>query len=73
MLLYTVVPLHQVLEGWDAPRPEPVELQINGRTVLVEPDSPYGGRIVRLLSCDPKDFLDPAYQPGRRVLWWGPR
>ena len=73
MILYTIVPLHQVLEGWDEPRPEPVPFEIEGRTLLVEPDSPYGGRIVRLISGNPNDFLDPAFQPGRRMIWWGPR
>lgn len=73
VVLYTIVPLHEVLAGWDEPRPEPVSLEIQGRTLLVEPDSPYGGRILRLISGDPNDFLDPAFQPGRRVAWWGSR
>lgn len=73
VVLYTVVPLYEVLAGWDEPRPEPISVEMEGRTLLIEPESPYAGRIVRLISSNPNDFLDPAFQPGRRLVWWGPR
>lgn len=64
MILYTVVPLERVLEGltpWDKRTFR--EVSVDGVRLIVEETSPGRGRVVRLLSTDPKDFLDPRYQP----------
>lgn len=65
MILYTVMPIETVLEGL---QPEDRrtfrDVPVGGVRLLVEEMSPGSGRIVRLLSTDPRDFLDPRYQPG---------
>ncbi|MDF2684806.1 MAG: hypothetical protein K0R47_5996, partial [Brevibacillus sp.] len=36
-------------------------------TMLVEQTGPFEGRIVRLISPDPQDYLKPHYAPGQIV------
>jgi hypothetical protein len=66
MVLYTPIPLELVLAGT-----EPVrryrEAVIRGVPVLVEETAPGRGRVVRLLSTDPFDYLAPGLAPGTEV------
>lgn len=66
MVLYTPIPLELVLEGT-----EPVrryrEAVVCGVAVLVEETVPGRGRVVRLLSTDPFDYLMPGLAPGTEV------
>lgn len=71
MILYTPLPMEQVLEGHDHPVATPLELTIEGKQLLVEPLSNGEGRVVRLLSTDPADFLDQRFLPGGRIVFTG--
>lgn len=67
-MLYTVVPLEDVL-GWDGPEasraPEAeAEVEVAGRRLVARPDGEGVFRLVRLVSTDPLDYLDPRLQPG---------
>ncbi|MBX6377307.1 MAG: YlzJ-like family protein [Clostridia bacterium] len=66
LLLYTVLPEERVLqrEAPDAPR---VELDLGTRRLVVEVVGWGRGRIVCLLSSNPRDYLNPGWQPGRLV------
>ncbi len=65
MILYTIVPVEAVLEGNDSFEPVYDELPWkDGGTLLVEQCGLKKARIVRLLSSNPADYLDPAVQPG---------
>lgn len=66
MILHTIVPLHLVLEGHDR-QPQWVEVEVQGRTLLVEPVSAAHGRVVRLISSNPADYLRPEWQPGVQI------
>lgn len=73
MLIYSVVP-PEVVFGQDGASPpvwEEVELAGGGRVILRrEP----GGRAVveRVISTEPRDYLDPTLQPGMPFVQ-GPR
>lgn len=71
MILYTPMSPEQVWEGHDKMPPAPVEMVIGGRQLLVQTDNHREGTIVRLISTDPADFLDPRFQPGNRVVFKG--
>lgn len=62
MFLYTVVPLDQVFS--EDGGPELVEVVRGQMRLLVAPAGPARGRVVRMISSDPFDYLEPAYQPG---------
>lgn len=67
MILYTEVPLEQVLDGIDRPPAATAEVTVGGVLMQIEPVSPYQGKIVRLLSPDPMHYLNPHYAPGQLI------
>ncbi len=66
-MLYTVVPVEDVLASPVTPRVGEVELA--GRRLVV--DFTPGGppRLARLISTDPRDYLDGRLQPGTALPW----
>jgi len=67
VILYTVVPDHLLTAGLQAPSPELVEVRHEGRTLYAQPLSGGRGRVVRLLSTNPSDYLESCWQPGAMV------
>lgn len=63
-MLYTIVPLAQVLEGLEEDPAPTLQLEGEGMTLEVEPLSRFQARVVRVVSTDPRHYLDPRYQPG---------
>jgi hypothetical protein len=64
-MLWTVMPLEMVMDGSESYQPVYTELPWkNGATLLVEAVGLNSARLVRLISTNPKDYLDPALQPG---------
>ncbi|TCL61545.1 YlzJ-like protein [Hydrogenispora ethanolica] len=66
MLLYTVIPPELIFEddsGENSPC-EPVEVKKGAVSLMVQPLSAGQGRITRVISTDPQDFLNPEWQPG---------
>lgn len=64
MIIYSAMPIELILEGMDSYRPTYSEIQIDGLTMMVEPLTPYSGKVVRLISPNPQDYLNPSYAPG---------
>lgn len=71
MILYTVMPVEEVMQ--QSERRQMVEIRVRGRIVQVEPVSPSEGRIMRVISSNPQDFMDDSLQPGGVINLWGPR
>jgi hypothetical protein len=67
VILYTTMPLETVYQGLEDMRPSYLEVKLAGTMVVVEPISLEQGRIVRILSTDPQDYLNPGLQPGRVI------
>lgn len=68
MVLWTIVPPEAIFAS-SAEVPEQEEVRIGDRTVLVEKLSPARSRVVRILSTDPYDYLEPGLQPGTLLEW----
>lgn len=64
MILYTVMPLELVMETAQSPSQQIVDSTYLGRQVVASVDGSGTRRMVRLLSTDPQDFLDPRFFPG---------
>lgn len=65
MLLYTIVPIEQIVDEEEI---EPVRTVTHGgRTVTVRADVGGYGIIDRLISTNPYDYLDMRWQPGTRI------
>jgi hypothetical protein len=67
-LLHTIVPLEMIF-GADEAEADTNEqwVEVGGLQLQIRPDGNGGGMVTRLLSTDPADYLDPRWQPGRRV------
>ncbi len=68
-MLYTVMPLEEVLDGIDDPPPKLVDVAMGGVLLQVEPLSDFSYRIERVISSDPQVYLDIQYQPGAIKRW----
>lgn len=70
-LLYTIVPPEAIFGPDEASEGEvaTVELMIDGVSVMVEPLGPGRGKVQRLLSTDPRHYLDQRWQPGETIYW----
>ncbi|MCL6445527.1 MAG: YlzJ-like family protein [Alicyclobacillus sp.] len=67
MLLWTIVPVDAVMDDPSAPSPEYQEITREGVTMLVTPMENGYGRLERLVSPRPQDYLRPEWQPGAMI------
>lgn len=69
MILWTPLPLEQVLDDTGRAFPATEEVVVEGTRLQVEPLDGHRARVVRLLSLDPADYLDPRWQPGQVISY----
>jgi len=70
MILYTTMAKELVLEGFEDNVPEYEEIHGLGGIILqVEPLGFGQAKIVRLISSNPEDYLNPAFQPGQVITY----
>ncbi|MDK2887195.1 MAG: hypothetical protein PWP72_72 [Thermoanaerobacter sp.] len=68
MILYTPMQLELVFDGLEEMQHVPVrEVKVGGVPVLVQDTGPGEGKVVRLLSTDPRDYLRSDLCPGAVV------
>lgn len=60
MLLHTVVPYEAIFDVPNPTQPTPPLRQIDGGLLQLDEQ----GRVSRLISTDPRLYLDPRYAPG---------
>lgn len=66
MVLYTIYPPEVVLQAAEESKPGYFTVDFEGRTFVLELVDGQA-RLVRLLSMDPSDYLNPLWQPGTKV------
>ncbi|AEI44277.1 YlzJ-like family protein [Paenibacillus mucilaginosus] len=64
---YTILPIEAVMEGIESEIQAPVEIVMNGVMMQVQPLNGQQATIVRLLSGNPQDYLNPQFSPGRLI------
>lgn len=69
MIFYSCMPDDIVFDGWERVPNSTAEITVNGILMQVEPIAPSQARIVRLLSTDPRHFLNQAYAPGQLIAF----
>ncbi|RQD75407.1 MAG: hypothetical protein D5R97_06025 [Candidatus Syntrophonatronum acetioxidans] len=67
MIIYSAMPLELILEGSSDFSPEYLELEAGGLKLLVEKYDNQQGKVVRLISSNPHDYLNPLLQPGEII------
>lgn len=66
-MIYSAIPTEVILEGWGQYEQQLQELNYNGVTMQVELLAPNQAKVVRLISPNPQDYLNPAYTPGQVI------
>lgn len=66
MVIYTIYPVEQVIREAEDKSPHYFTMQMDGRTFVMELCDGHA-RIVRLMSTNPDDYLNPMWQPGSQV------
>lgn len=66
-MLWTVMPLEIVLEGSDSFVPKYNEITWKESTLVVEPLEMSTARVIRIISTNPQDFMNPQVQPGNII------
>lgn len=64
MILYTVVPIEDVLEGLEAEPAATAQVMRNGVLMEVEHCGDFEAKVVRIISSNPNDYLASHHQPG---------
>lgn len=68
MILYTPMQLELVLEGLEEMKhPEVREVTINGVQILIEDIGSGQGKVQKVLSTRPEDYLIPEFTPGAKI------
>lgn len=68
MILYTPMQLELVLKGLEEmEHPKVMKANVNGIPALVQDEGLGHGKLVRLLSTDPKDYINSNLVPGTIV------
>jgi hypothetical protein len=67
MTIHSIMPLEVIFAGADQQTYDYVEVTFEGILMLVELVGINQAKIVRLLSCQPNDYLNEAYKPGALI------
>lgn len=68
MIHYSVLPIEAVMQGSEGlDNADYMEITMNGVPMQVQRVNARQASIVRLLSCNPQDYLNPQYAPGRMI------
>ena len=67
MIMYTAIPQDQLWDGFDDKVEPYQEIYMNGLIMQVQPLNAYQAKIVRIVSPDPQDYLNPSYLPGQMI------
>ncbi|WCK52803.1 YlzJ-like family protein [Aneurinibacillus sp. Ricciae_BoGa-3] len=69
MIIYSAMPLELIFQNEDSHSYDCQEVQINGLTMVVQPVGINEAKIVRLISPNPQDYLNPTYAPGQKIYF----
>ena len=70
MIIYSVMPMEAIMRNMDALEYNYMETEVDGVKMLVEHSaSSAEAKIVRLLSPNPQDYLNPRYSPGQTIYF----
>jgi hypothetical protein len=69
MIIYSTLPMELIFQNENPESYDNMEIEVNGVKMLVQPCGMNEARIVRLISPNPYDYMNPAYAPGRRIYF----
>jgi hypothetical protein len=69
MTIHSIMPMEVVFAGMEQQTFNYVEVTVGSISMLVERVGVNQAKVVRLLSCRPDDYLNPAYTPGTIIYY----
>ncbi|UFJ42188.1 YlzJ-like family protein [Brevibacillus humidisoli] len=71
MIIHSVVPLELIFENYEQNGKQKLrEIALGeGVKMLVEENGEYEGTVVRLISPNPQDYLNPRFAPGQKITF----
>jgi hypothetical protein len=69
MTIHSIMPLEVIFAGLEQQTCNYVEVIVGGISMQVERVGINQAKVVRLLSCRPEDYLNPAYTPGTIIYY----
>jgi hypothetical protein len=69
MTIHSIMPMEVIFAGMEQQTYNYVEVTVKGITMQVERVGVNQAKIVRLLSCRPDDYINPAYTPGTMIYY----
>ena len=69
MIHYSSIPIEFVFDGYDQMKCNYKEVQYGHMTMVIEPISEFEGKLIRMISPYPQDYLNPSYQPGTMLTF----
>jgi hypothetical protein len=69
MIIHSIMPLEVIFAGMEQQTNNYVEVTVGGISMQVERVGVNQAKIIRLLSCRPDDFINPAYTPGTMIYY----
>lgn len=67
MIHYSILPEEVIIANQTGKLPPYKEVTVEGVNMVIQLDHETEATIVRLLSANPMDYLDPRFQPGNKV------
>jgi hypothetical protein len=67
MIMYSIVSNEQIFEGIDNEQTEIEEVNIDGVMMQVQAINSRQAKIIRLISPNPQDYLNPSFMPGQLI------
>jgi YlzJ-like protein len=69
MIIYSVIPSEIIYQGMESFDPHYEEMDMDGVKLQVERLNQYQAAIVRLISYNPQDYLNPKFAPGTLITY----
>jgi hypothetical protein len=69
MTIHSIMPMEVIFAGLEQQTYNYVEVTVGGISMQVEIVGVNQAKVVRLLSCRPDDYLNPAYTPGTIIYY----
>lgn len=67
-MIHSIIPAEELFfDGWEKTITAPTDVMIGGITMQVTNGSDGQAQIVRLISGNPHDYMNPAYMPGSTI------
>lgn len=67
MILYTMMPQELIFPTQEQDFAEPRLVSYQGVPLMVERTEDHSYRVIRVMSTDPKHFLNESYSPGSKI------